>query len=142
MTAVDFDAILDALEADLTPVEREIGSITIYDYSNSWHKPRRLKPVGFWWTGTNSLLPHPTDLVDRAWNVKERRAVVRYLQSGRVKMRFMGFAHCRCKCKELVPGSADLTDEIWVWPEGLVHYVEEHGVRLPAEFVQYVMERS
>ena len=29
----------------------------------------------------------------------------------------------------------EFTDGIWRWPEGLVHYVEEHGVRLPESFV-------
>jgi hypothetical protein len=32
-------------------------------------------------------------------------------------------------------GDSDLTDGIWIWPEGLVHYVETHGLALPEEFV-------
>jgi len=36
-------------------------------------------------------------------------------------------------------GSSDLTDGVYVWPEGLVHYVEKHNVRLPTEFVKHVL---
>jgi hypothetical protein len=27
-------------------------------------------------------------------------------------------------------GSFDLTDGLWLWPEGLAHYVEAHGLPL------------
>ena len=32
-------------------------------------------------------------------------------------------------------GSTDLSDDEWVWPEGLVHYVEAHDLPLPDAFV-------
>jgi hypothetical protein len=35
-------------------------------------------------------------------------------------------------------GSRDLTDGIWIWPEGLVHYVETHHLALPAEFMERI----
>ena len=28
-----------------------------------------------------------------------------------------------------------MSDGVWQWPEGLVHYVECHSLRLPDEFV-------
>jgi len=135
----EHDARLDAM---LSPVEREIGSSTIL-VIHHWNKPpRKLKPAGFWSTGKDSLLPHPDDLRDRAWNPKERRAVIAYLRSGQVHQQWMGSSYCRCGCEEPTPGGADLTDGVWVWPEGLPHYIEEHGVQLPADFVAYIMERS
>ncbi len=39
-------------------------------------------------------------------------------------------------CGEAV-GSLELSDGVFIWPEGLAHYVEEHGVRLPARFVNH-----
>jgi hypothetical protein len=33
-------------------------------------------------------------------------------------------------------GSQDLTDGVWVWPEGLAHYVSAHSVRLPEMFLE------
>ena len=32
-------------------------------------------------------------------------------------------------------GCSDLTDGVWVWPEGLVHYIEAHELVLPEEFL-------
>lgn len=37
-------------------------------------------------------------------------------------------------------GRSDMTDGVYVWPEGLAHYVEHHNVRLPHQFVQHVLE--
>jgi hypothetical protein len=39
-------------------------------------------------------------------------------------------------------GRLDLSDGVWLWPEGLAHYVEAHGVRLPDEFVAYAVARD
>jgi hypothetical protein len=32
-------------------------------------------------------------------------------------------------------GNKDLTDGVWLWPEGLSHYVINHGIILPEEFI-------
>ncbi|TWD73097.1 hypothetical protein FB561_6982 [Kribbella amoyensis] len=34
-------------------------------------------------------------------------------------------------------GSVELTDLLYIWPEGLAHYVKEHDVRLPERFVRH-----
>ena len=39
-------------------------------------------------------------------------------------------------------GCLELTDGMWSWPEGLAHYVETHGVRLPDEFVAYAASQD
>ena len=36
-------------------------------------------------------------------------------------------------------GCRELSDGTYVWPEGLAHYVEEHNVRLPQQFVDHVL---
>lgn len=35
-------------------------------------------------------------------------------------------------------GHRDLTDGVYVWPEGLAHYVKAHAVRLPDDFLAHV----
>ena len=35
-------------------------------------------------------------------------------------------------------GCSDLSDGVWVWPEGLHHYLESHQLILPEEFVHHV----
>jgi len=39
-------------------------------------------------------------------------------------------------------GHREFTDGTWVWPEGLVHYVERHGLPLPEEFLRTIEENS
>ncbi|HLX59797.1 MAG TPA: hypothetical protein VKX17_00815, partial [Planctomycetota bacterium] len=67
----------------------------------------------------------------------ERKLILRYLRSGVVFAEFLGFPFCRFTCG--IPnesmGCREFTDGEWVWPEGLVHYVEAHDVVLPDEFV-------
>ncbi|CAM9418991.1 unnamed protein product [Scytosiphon promiscuus] len=37
-------------------------------------------------------------------------------------------------------GCTTLTDGKYVWPEGLAHYITEHAVRPPEDFVEYALE--
>jgi hypothetical protein len=39
-------------------------------------------------------------------------------------------------------GSREFTDGEWVWPEGLVHYVECHSVVLPEIFIEHCRSKG
>jgi hypothetical protein len=39
-------------------------------------------------------------------------------------------------------GSWICCDDAWCWPDGLAHYVEAHGIRLPDQFVAHVAARD
>jgi len=56
----------------------------------------------------------------------------------------MGYSYCRFDCgiPDCEMGSIDLYDGVWVWPQGLVHYVEFHSVCLPYEFIQTMRSHS
>jgi hypothetical protein len=95
----------------------------------------RLKRVGYWGEA-GSGLPAPSSLVDDAWGEEDRDAVVEHLGRGFVARAYMGSTTCRI-CGERI-GSLELTDGVYVWPEGLRHYVETHAVRLPETFVEHV----
>ena len=74
-----------------------------------------------------------------------RARIVEYLKGGRLLESYLGLAACRypsCKHAEFKHGigSGEFTDGVWAWPEGLFHYVEAHGVVLPADFVMHAME--
>jgi hypothetical protein len=53
----------------------------------------------------------------------------------------MGYSPCRL-CDNVTNGNLDLTDGSYLWPQGLAHYVRDHHVRLPAEFVAHVRLRD
>lgn len=108
-----------------------------------------LKAVGYWQCAPvnrpveNDRFPNPLFLVCPAWCSRERKRILAYLWAGRTYAQWRGVSYCRFACG--IPrgemGSRCLTDGEWVWPQGLPHYVEQHQVRLPAEFVA-VMRRN
>ncbi|MFF7456750.1 hypothetical protein [Kitasatospora sp. NPDC008115] len=47
----------------------------------------------------------------------------------------------RCRLCSRANGSRDFTDGRYLWPEGLAHYVLDHNVRLPDEFLEHIDQR-
>lgn len=99
-----------------------------------------LRLIGYWRNDRHPEYPHPGDFVDTAWDPAERRAVADYLSSGTVLEVWRGFSPCRF-C-DVDNGFRDLTDGSYAWPEGLAHYLSDHGVRPPQEFVDHVLTRQ
>jgi hypothetical protein len=89
-------------------------------------------------------LPNPAWLVWNGWDPAEQRGVVAYLRAGQEWIQFRGWSYCRFNCG-IAPsalGDRDLTDGVWVWPEGLAHYVQVHSVRLPDEFIDHMRSQG
>ena len=106
----------------------------------------KLIKVGFWKEGNllSDLLsdyPDPHDFVDPDWAPGERKIVIAYLDAGRRDAQYMGYSWCRFRCgaRGTAMGTADLSDGVYVWPEGFAHYLRAHQVRPPQEFVRYVL---
>ena len=97
--------------------------------------------IGYWRSddGLNDEWPDATDFVDLTWDRDERRIVSSYLASGTTACAYRGLSPCRfCGSHN---GSRLYTDGVYAWPEGLAHYLDEHGVRLPQRFVDHAVER-
>ncbi|MDI2126793.1 hypothetical protein [Yinghuangia seranimata] len=99
-----------------------------------------LRMVGYWWSEDASAYPDPKVLVDPGWDMEERVLVETYLHDGQVARQFMGASRCRI-CGQ-ANGGDERTDGTYIWPSGLGHYVIEHAVRLPREFVEHVLRRA
>lgn len=78
-------------------------------------------------------LPDPRRLVDPGWRPHHRELIAGYVRAGVVVVHWCGLSPCRFGCGAY--GSTCMSDGVWLWPEGLVHYVECHSLRLPDEFV-------
>ncbi|MDG9670843.1 hypothetical protein ONV78_24100 [Hahella sp. CR1] len=100
----------------------------------------RLNHVGYWSKNYDNCVT-PEFLRGNIGNDKEK--IVHYLKSGIRGIEFLGYARCRFEClksetSEL--GNTDFTDGVWVWPEGLAHYVDAHNLLLPPEFLDHVRQ--
>jgi hypothetical protein len=100
-----------------------------------------LKPIG-WWVSPQSVseLPAPQELMEDLLPA-DRDALGRYLAEGLRLVQYRGYSWCRFSCgiADSNMGSWDLTDGIWVWPEGLAHYIDTHSVGLPQEFTKHAL---
>ena len=124
------------------------------DVARLGNRNRMLKAIGFWIKDlSDESYPAPQELVG-ALPEEQRRSLARYLESGATFEQYFGYAWCRFVCgasesgtrgprdsfaagMDTRLGTRDLTDGTWVWPEGLAHYVREHGVVLPEEFMEH-----
>lgn len=95
--------------------------------------------IGYWRSDEEPGWPDPRHLVDETWDEEERDVVASYLSQGFVPWALAGVSTCRLCGK--VNGSAELTDGVYLWPEGLAHYVRDHSVRLPSDVVQHIRAR-
>lgn len=128
-------------------VERGIGAMR-YRGIGYWRSPKfdwsaeeqNFKQVG--WSGP--WLADPVRLLQSTGGVELDPNVISYLRRGREFARWRGYSFCRFECGIPDPemGHRCLTDGAWVWPEGLVHYVERHRLPLPEEFVEVARARS
>ena len=105
-----------------------------------------LKRVGFW-KDTHAMFdmsgfPDPRELVDTSVSKQAREVICAYLEAGQTYQQWMGMSYCRFECGLQLHGNLDLTDGVYVWPEDLPHYVRDHHVRLPAEFLAHLRESS
>lgn len=98
---------------------------------------KALKLIGYWITSLNDEdFPPPQEfVVEEESSVRE--IVASYLDSGKVVAAYRGLSWCRFRCGDhrRSMGSCELSDGHWIWPEGSSHYVRDHNVRLPEEFI-------
>jgi hypothetical protein len=93
----------------------------------------RLILIGYW----SGDWPNPESFVDHSWDPEERDVIAMYLSGGLIVRTYMGYSKCRFCGKQ--NGDVELSDGVFVWPEGLSHYVETHAIRLPDRFVTHAL---
>eukprot|EP01138_Halocafeteria_seosinensis_P001247 gb/GECG01001277.1/.p1 GENE.gb/GECG01001277.1/~~gb/GECG01001277.1/.p1 ORF type:complete len:112 (+),score=5.12 gb/GECG01001277.1/:1-336(+) len=89
--------------------------------------PLELQPVGYWGDGTT--LPDPTRFQEGFADDSLRLLVVEYLKKAPLESIELGYSWCRfssCTASHKVLGCCNMTDGVFVWPEGLYHYVRDH----------------
>lgn len=107
------------------------GNAQYYDDS-------KVRLIGFWRSEEDEAKPDPGQFVDPGWDESEKQEVIEFLKKGEIVAAYRGYSWCRFSCKNNQNGTSDLSDGYYRWPEGLVHYVETHHIKLPDEFIQHV----
>jgi hypothetical protein len=80
-------------------------------------------------------------MIDAAWDPGVRRRVVAYLKRRAFVLPCIALGLSRCRLCGRVNGCGESSDGVFVWPSGLAHYVVDHGVRLPDDFVRHALTR-
>jgi hypothetical protein len=100
-----------------------------------------MRLIGYWIESLRDTdYPAPQEFVGD-WSPDVRARVADHLDRGQVWAEYRGISWCRFLCNYPSMGSRELTDGYWVWPEGLSHYVRDHAVTLPPEFVRHIESR-
>lgn len=92
-----------------------------------------LRLIGYWQEKSDDGWPDPHALVDHGWDECERDRVAFYLQWQRGLGPWAASGPSKCRLCGQLNGAAEFTDGVYLWPEGLAHYVRDHAVRLPDE---------
>ena len=114
----------------------------LVEFERSTGVTEQLRRIGYWFDPfdeSESSYPQPQELVREGWlGTQARVTLLAYLRSAPTFVYNFGYSWCRFRCGAHCSqmGSKELWDGVWVWPEGLVHYVERHHVFLPEEFVE------
>ncbi len=106
------------------------------------NKKNKLIGIGYWHSCYEPDMPDPAKFIDKNWDNIEKQFVIKYLKKGLSVADWMGISWCRFRCGETNMGARCLTDGTYIYPEGLVHYIEKHGVRLPKKFVEHVLNED
>ena len=101
---------------------------------------KELIHVGYWKCYYKPDLPDPHDFIDKSWDHKEKSLIIKFLKNGKVKDAWMGSSECRiCGIRN---GSECLINGNYVYPSGYVHYIEEHNVKPPQQFIDSVLKKT
>jgi len=95
--------------------------------------------IGYWKGNDSEYLPDPNDYIDAKWNVIEKTIITNYLKSADDFEHYFGMSNCRI-C-DVINGTSEKSDGVYIWPTGFPHYIEEHSVKPPQEFIDHVFER-
>lgn len=98
-----------------------------------------LRLIGYWVNEQHPEYPDPADYVDPSWDADDRHQLWWYLPGGTYGPAYMGYSTCRLCGQQ--NGSGEFSDDTFAWPEGLAHYVQDHHVRLPKDFVDHALRR-
>jgi len=120
------------------PIPNSPGSLL----GSSHNKSMKLIEVGYWKNENfNDNRPAPKDFIVNDTKFDCRPLVAALKRNSFLHSHENGYSSCKiCGLSGKVMGCCDLTDGRYVWPEGLIHYIEQHNVIPRIEgFVEHML---
>lgn len=143
-----FDSFQSNLEKDRAIADESMIITDARAAELTFRSDLTTKGIGYWrsdkdlaadtYYAKGVILPWPEAFVDPSWNPVERLAVASYLEGASSVASYRGFSSCRI-CGKVPLGSQDLGDRKYTWPSGFSHYIREHNVKPPQEFIDHVL---
>ena len=102
-----------------------------------------MKGFGYFTPNEIGNRAHAKDFVDNNWDPIEKRKVIEYLK-GCYPTSYAYFEMLSCYiCNEHdILSSQDMVDGEWIFPEALIHYVEQHNVVPIKEFLERIRSNN
>ncbi len=86
-----------------------------------------------------------TLMCEVAWEDQDK--VLEYLRGGYILGYLMGggipdWFDPNCRANPIIhghvqEGATPMTDGVWLWPAGLIYFIEKYNVRVPQEFIEH-----
>lgn len=95
--------------------------------------------IGYWNNSHDDYPEYPLPVTQNSSSVDRElyNKIADYLDSGSPVNSYRGSSVCRCCGKNI--GNNERCDDKYVWPIGLSHYVREHYIVLPDEFIKHIL---
>lgn len=105
------------------------------------HWPNPLRQEGFWCEQEEKdylfkEFPYPQGNQMKQDDIAEFLSKLMKVEKKAKTFTYMGFSKCRI-C-EKVNGTKTYYTDLFAWPEGYSHYIQEHGVKPSAAFVLHI----
>lgn len=102
-----------------------------------------LVKLGFWYEYDFPNGMDPKLIVNYPWDSNNKLKFINYLKGAYKMGDYCGYSWCRITGKSGIEfGCSDMTDGIFIWPEGFVLYLERYNIELPEYFTKSVMARD
>lgn len=99
--------------------------------------------IGYWNNSSDNYPQYPMPVsqgIIDASDCKFHDRIAEYLDAGDRVNQYRGISVCRFDGHG--NGTAERCDDKYVWPDGLAHYVRDHHVVLPDEFIEHIITNN
>lgn len=99
--------------------------------------------IGYWNNSSDNYPQYPMPVGQGIVDVSDckfHNRIADYLDAGDRVNQYRGISACRFDGHG--NGTAERCDDKYVWPDGLGHYVRDHHVVLPDEFIEHIIANN